>query len=60
MIIPLELHRESLTQDAQVEFRTDAAAEPGDLLPGLVRLLIALNRRLQERRAEPAAGEEDK
>ena len=54
-------HRESPPRDAAVKFQMDAAAEPGRVLPVLVRLLIALNQQRQaEVLSEQTAGEEDR
>ncbi len=57
MIAPANPRR--ATRDPQVAYVVDPTAEPGDPLPALVRLLIGIRRKRQERAAAELAGEQN-
>jgi hypothetical protein len=44
-------------RDPQVSYVVDPTAEPGDPLPALVKLLIGIRRKRQERAAAELAGD---
>lgn len=57
MIAPATPRR--ATRDPQVSYRVDPDAEPGDPLPALVKLLIGIRRKRQQRAAAELAGDLD-
>ncbi len=57
MIAPASPRR--ATRDPQVAYVVDPTAEPGDPLPALVRLLIGIRRKRQERATAEPAGDQN-